>query len=103
MIGAIPQTLILSSIFFQHKEILDYFAIACLRMFKLFGFDQVKNYFRVIDFRKRSTSSYSMNKAFFAFFYMLLFCHFIACLWLVCARLDTMKKFEKTWQFADNF
>jgi hypothetical protein len=44
-----------------------------------------------------------MNKAFFSFYYTLLFCHFIACLWLVTGRLDPMRKFDKGWQYADNF
>lgn len=88
MIGVIPQTIILSSCLYYHQDTLNSLTIACLRLVKLFGFDQVKNYFRVIDFRKRSSSSYSMNKAFFAFYYMILFCHFIACLWLMTGRLD---------------
>jgi hypothetical protein len=78
----------MSLIFMDSPELLNHFGIASLRLLKLLNFGQVQNYFRVIDFRKRSTSEFSLNQAYFVTFYMLLFCHFIACIWLITGRID---------------
>lgn len=99
LIAAIPSTLILSIVYLLYDKSgwLNSFGVASLRMLKLLYFGQVANYFRIVDFRQRSTSEYSLNGSLFVTYYMLLFCHFIACLWLITGRLDTMEPNNIGW------
>ena len=45
-------------------------------------------YFNVVDFKKRQSSNYSLNRAIFVFYYFLCFNHLFASFWLFCARID---------------
>ena len=100
---SIPRSIILRWAFKgnSNNDLQLSFGFSCVRLLKLFRWDEVQRYFNLYDLKSRQRSAFSFNRALFIIFYFQVFMHFWSCIWLMTGRMDFSRDIAGWYRMAN--